>query len=352
MNTSCLVTGGSGFIGQHLLSTLTAHDHAVTVLMRRPADFPRLAERVAALGGKPRRLTVIHGDLALPGLGLDAAALRQVAGCACFFHLGAQFAWGLSMAQARQVNVEGARQVARLAVHSGARLLMVGGYMLCNAAQLARVGVDGRYPEHTDWPAVYRRVGGYEGSKLEAHYRVLDDMQRLGGELTLVHPATLCGHSQSGHILPGQPLAELVRQLLAGRLSALPGSPMHWLPLISVDFLVELIRLAAFDPLMAGRSLLALDERTPSLHGLVQLLGRTLRVAAPQHHVPMGLLKALLRVPGMPRLLRIAPESLDFIQVERFDMTQTGVFLSRHQRHWPAIEQAIAASARFVAAGR
>lgn len=349
MNTSCLVTGGSGFIGQHLLANLSSHGYSAVVLMRRISQFPLLCQRVRELGGNDRMLSVVQGDLSLPDLGLDAAAQRQVAGCATLFHLGVQFAWGLSLAQAREVNVEGAQRVARLALQNDARLLMVGGYMLCNGQHLARVGVNTRLPETTDWPAVYRRVGGYEGSKLEAHYRVHTEMSGRGA-LTVVHPATLCGHAETGHILPGQPFAELARQLIERRLAAIPGSRQHWLPLISVDFLVELIRLAAFDPRMVGQSLLALEARTPDLRGLVLALGEALQVRPPHRHVPMPVLKALLAMPGLPRLLQVEPESLDFIQRERFDMGPTDEFLRRHKRDWPAIEQAIGASARYLKA--
>ncbi|WP_416637486.1 NAD-dependent epimerase/dehydratase family protein [Pseudomonas sp. OHS18] len=88
MNTSCLVTGGSGFIGRHLLVNLSRHGYSPVVLMRRISEFPLLCQRVTELGGNARMLSAVQGDLSQPGLGLDAAAQRQVAGCATLFHLG------------------------------------------------------------------------------------------------------------------------------------------------------------------------------------------------------------------------------------------------------------------------
>jgi dihydroflavonol-4-reductase len=55
---------------------------------------------------------------------------------------------------------------------------MLSGFLLENHAHLQQ-------PQGTDWPAVYRRVGVYEASKLEAHFKVLDCMWALGGELTV-----------------------------------------------------------------------------------------------------------------------------------------------------------------------
>ena len=349
MNTHCLVTGGSGFIGQHLVAALTRKGHTVTLLMRRPHTLPELRLQIDHLGGQGALLSAVSGDLAQVGLGLDAAALEQVGQAAVIFHLGAQFAWGLPAEQARQVNVEGALAVARLAAQQGSRLLMVGGFMLANQAHLQRLGVDLVTPQSTDWSAVYRRAGGYEGSKLEAHFRVVAAMREWRAELTVVHPATVCGHSQSGHILKAQPLAGLIGNLAGGRLSAIPGSAAHWLPLISVDFLAQLMVAAAFDERQAGQEILALDARTPNLQGVLQLLAHVLDVRAPSRHLPIPLLRVLLKVPGVSRLLRTDAESLDFIQTTRFDTAAAEALAVRHGLSWPDMAQTLRLTARYLA---
>lgn len=349
MNKNCLVTGGSGFIGQHLLAVLTRQGHRATLLMRQPHTLPALRGQIEHLGGRGELLTAVPGDLGLPDLGLDAAAREQVRRVAVVFHLGAQFAWGLAAEQARRVNVEGALAVAELAASQGSPLLMVGGFMLANHGHLQRLGIDLQHPERTDWDAVYRRSGAYEGSKLEAHFRVRERMAQLQAALTVVHPATLCGHSRSGHILPTQPLAGLIGNLASGRLGAIPGSPAHWLPLVSVDFLAELIVTAAFDEQQAGQEMLALDAATPNLQGMLQQLAGSLGVQAPSRHLPIPLLRALLKIPGVSRLLRTDAESLDFIQTTRFNTAATQAFVQRHQLAWPDISQALQATARYLA---
>ena len=166
----------------------------------------------------------------------------------------------------------------------------------------------------------------------------------------MVHPATVCGHSRSGHILPAQPLAGLISNLAGGLLGAIPGSTAHWLPLVSVDFLAELIVAAAFDEQRAGKEILALDAATPNLQGMLQQLAHTLGVSAPSRHVPIPLLRALLKIPGVPRLLRTDAESLDFIQTTRFNTAATQALAQRHQLHWPDIGQALQATARYLTA--
>ena len=348
MNQPCFVTGGSGFIGQHLLALLTHKGHPVSVLMRRPHSLPALREQIEQLGGRGDLLTAVGGDLGSPGLGLDAAAREQVRQAAVVFHLGAQFAWGLAAEQARKVNVEGALAVAELAAQQGSRLLMVGGFMLANHGHLQRIGIDLQQPERTDWDKVYQRTGAYEGSKLEAHFRVRARMAELQAPLTVVHPATVCGHSRSGHILPAQPLAGLIGNLAGGLLGAIPGSTAHWLPLVSVDFLAGLIVAAAFDEQQAGQEILALDATTPNLQGMLQQLANTLGVSVPSRHVPIPLLRALLKIPGVPRLLRTDAESLDFIQTTRFDTAVTDALVQRHRLVWPDITQALRMTARYL----
>ena len=226
--------------------------------------------------------------------------------------------------------------------------LMVGGFMLANHGHLQRIGIDLQRPERTDWDKVYQRTGAYEGSKLEAHFRVHARMAELQAPLTVVHPATVCGHSRSGHILPAQPLAGLISNLAGGLLGAIPGSTAHWLPLVSVDFLAELIVAAAFDEQQAGQEILALDAATPNLQGMLQQLAHTLGVSAPSRHVSIPLLRALLKIPGVPRLLRTDAESLDFIQTTRFDTAATDALVQRHGLVWPDITQALRMTARYL----
>jgi nucleoside-diphosphate-sugar epimerase len=142
MSVECFVTGGTGFIGQHLVSCLSAKGHTIRVLMRRPERLAQLREQVDNLGGVANRVFAVAGDLEQESLGLslsDREALRQAE---VVFHLGAHFAWGLSMEHSRAVNVEGAKRVALLAAQQDSRLVMIGGYMLKNNEHLQRIGID------------------------------------------------------------------------------------------------------------------------------------------------------------------------------------------------------------------
>lgn len=348
MSVECFVTGGTGFIGQHLLANLSAKGHTLRVLMRRPERLAALREQVDSLGGCATRVFAVAGDLEQDNLGLSLADQDVLRRASVIFHLGAHFAWGLSVEHSRAVNVEGAKRVALLAAEQKSRLVMIGGYMLNNHEHLQRIGIDPRQPELTNWPAVYRRVGGYEASKLEAHFATLQVMSAKGGEMTVVHPATVCGHSRTGHILDGQPLVALIRNLVQGKMTAVPGTAEHWLPLVTVDYLVELVAVCAFDPAMVGEELLALDDQTPNLRELLAQVAKPLGLKFPKHHISLRLLKWLLSIPPVAWFLNTKPEALDFIQTTRFNTAAVEQFANRHRIVKPDIRQALQHTATFV----
>ena len=169
-----------------------------------------------------------------------------------------------------------------------------------------------------------------------------------GGEMTVVHPATVCGHSRTGHILDGQPLVELIRNLVQGKLTAVPGTAEHWLPLVTVDYLVELMAVCAFDPAMVGQELLALDDQTPNLRELLVQAAKPLGLKSPKHYISLRLLKLLLSIPPVARFLNSKPEALDFIQTTRFDTAVVEQFANRHGIAKPDIRQSLQLTARFV----
>lgn len=348
MSVECFVTGGTGFIGQHLVANLSAKGHTVRVLMRRPDRLAALQEQVDNLGGVASRVFAVAGDLKRDKLGLSLADREALKQARVVFHLGAHFAWGLSLEHSRAVNVEGAKRVALLAAEQNSRLVTIGGYMLKNHEHLQRIGIDPRDPELTNWPAVYRRVGAYEASKLEAHFATLELMSAKGGELTVVHPATVCGHSRTGHILDGQPLVELIRNLAQGKLTAVPGTAEHWLPLVTVDYLVELVAACAFDPAMVGQELLTLDDQSPNLRELLVQVAQPMGLKPPRHHISLRLLKLLLSIPPVARFLNTNAEALDFIQTTRFDTTAVEQFANRHGIAKPDIRRSLQHTAMFV----
>lgn len=141
---------------------------------------------------------------------------------------------------------------------------------------------------------------------------------------------------------------ELIRNLVQGKLTAVPGTSQHWLPLVTVDYLVELVTVCAFDPAMAGQELLALDEQTPNLRERLVQVAHPLGLKSPRHYISLRLLKLLPSIPPVARFLNTKPEALDFIQTTRFDTAAAGQFTSRHGIAKPDIRQSLQQTAMFV----
>lgn len=141
---------------------------------------------------------------------------------------------------------------------------------------------------------------------------------------------------------------ELIRNLIQGKLTAVPGTAKHWLPLVTVDYLVELMVVSAFDPAMVGQELLALDEQTPNLRELLVQVAQPLGLKPPRHHIPLRLLKLLLSIPPVARFMNTKPEALDFIQTTRFDTSAVEQFANSHGIAKPDIRQSLQHTATFV----
>ncbi|WP_431474365.1 SDR family oxidoreductase [Marinobacter sp. KM021] len=336
-----LITGATGFIGKYLCLTLLQQGHEVQALIRSKSSLNQLTGFLQQQGAAMERFSALEGDLEKPDLELIALPDR----IECLVHLAARFAWNLPEQEARHTNVTGSLRVAELARQLRCRLVFISGFMLANTGHLSRLGINRSHPEQTDWSRVYRRAGGYEASKLESAFRLREFVARQGMDAVEVQPATVAGHGLTGELDPAQPLYGLLENLYHGRLAMIPGSPEHWLPLIPVDSLAQVIAVACVANHVPG-TLLALDQNTPNLAALLQAAAHSLGKPGPRRHLPIGMMKALLTIPGLPGLLKVAPESLAFIQTCRFDTTVTERFLAQQQVTLPPFRQYLQSSCR------
>ncbi len=340
-----MLTGATGFIGGWTIPALTTAGHEVIALIRKPGQAAPLSRLVAERGGDPDRLSCVIGDLAQPGLGLTDPVEPDA-----IVHLGASFAWNLDPDVARATNVDGSLEIVRLAARHDARLVLIGGYMLTNQTHLGELGIDLGRPDDIDWATVASRAGVYEASKIESHARAMALANELGVSWQAIHPATLCGHSTNGSLVSGQPLYDLIATVKSGRMTAIPGSSRHWLPLVTVDHLASLITAAVAHDKAHERELLALDDNSPSLGELINLIARTAGKRKVRAHVPIGALRLALSVPGLRRLVPADRESLGFIRTDRFDVTALAAFERSQGIDRPDIRAAIAMTTRACGA--
>lgn len=338
--TSILVTGATGFIGQWLCAELTANGHDVHALIRRAEQLEPLRRECERRGGTGSLVSAVLGDLDAPDLGIASAPDVDL-----IFHLGARFAWNLPVADAQSTNVRGGIAVAELASRVSAKLVIVGGFMSQNERYLRTLGIDPLDPGRADWGRVYAKTGAYEASKLQAFFAMSERADALDVPWIGVHPAGLSGHSETGEIASGQPFTELVDNIRHGRMAAIPGGVDHWLPLTTVDYLAEVLAALADQPWPREKALVVMDPDTPDLAGTIALIAGALGVTGPRRRVPMGLIHAALRLPGVERLAHTSRESLSFIRTERLDAGPTLAFADRAGVKLPSIRAAIECTA-------
>lgn len=170
-----LVTGAGGFVGRRMVRRLASLGVAVNALLRHGLLAPRD-------GKESVRIEPLRGDVTDP-----AALRRAAAGCDLVFHC----AWGgVTLAEARRINVDGTRAVVEAAAAAGVRRVVHLSTMAVHGQELPTVLTE-------DVPL---RLQGdaYGVSKAEGELEAFARGRALGVEIVALRPTLVYG--------PGAPL--------------------------------------------------------------------------------------------------------------------------------------------------
>jgi nucleoside-diphosphate-sugar epimerase len=190
------VTGGTGFIGGHLVRQLRNNGHEVVALVRNPAK----AEALEALGARLAKGDVTEPDtLRAPMKGADGV-----------FHLAAWYRVGTDSSRAEAANVEGTRNVLKTMQALG---IPKGVYTSTLAVNSDTGGwrVDESYR--------YRgpHLSTYDETKWRAHYEVAAPFIEQGLPLVIVMPGVVYGPGDTSQ------LGKLLLRAVTGKRLLLPG---------------------------------------------------------------------------------------------------------------------------------
>ncbi|WP_213979990.1 aldehyde reductase [Sphingomonas sp. dw_22] len=283
-----LVTGGSGFVGGHVILQLLAQGHRVRTTVRnldREAEVRETFRRAGADAGD--RLAFFAADLERDE-GWDEAAL----GCDHVQHVASPF----PPVQPRDENElirparEGTLRVLRAARDAGVRRAVV-------TSSFAAIGYGHgqRATPYTeaDWtdpdgPAVQP----YMKSKTLAERAAWDFIAREGGgmELAVVNPVGIFGPALNGDLSTS---IWLVKAMLEGRM---PGTPRLYLGVVDVRDVANLQLRAMTDPRASGERFLAVAGESMSFHEIAMVLRAHLGQAAarvPRHQLPDWVIRLL-----------------------------------------------------------
>jgi nucleoside-diphosphate-sugar epimerase len=164
------VTGGTGFLGSHLVAALLAQGHEVRALARDPEKARNLDSRVK----------VFIGDICDPQV-LGAMS----AGCDWVFHTVSNFRTASGPKESyRRINVEGTRNALESAAAAGVKR-----FIHCST-----IGVHG---DVRDTPATEDAPFGpgdlYQDTKLEAELLVRGAIGRWPMEIVVIRPTSMYG---------------------------------------------------------------------------------------------------------------------------------------------------------------
>ena len=179
------VTGGTGFIGRHLVEGLLKREGTIYMLVREGSrgKVDALAQRLRAAEG---RIVVVPGDLSKPGLGAEGFE-EQIDH---LFHLAAVYDVEADEESAVRANVDGTRHVIEFA----------------NAHEVGRFHHTSSIAVAGSYKGVFQEDLFDEGQKLPHHYHRTkyesEQLVRQGVQTqTLVfRPGIVVGHSETGEM--------------------------------------------------------------------------------------------------------------------------------------------------------
>lgn len=236
-----LVTGGTGFLGRHLVRHLLAAGEQVRVLARPSAAG--LAVTSAQPFCMQPHVEVVSGDLC------DAPSLvRALEGMEAVCHCAAHMAVGGAWSAFEAVTVRGTESLLEAACGQ-----KVGRFL--HVSSLGVYGVNGQGPVTEDAPfdAHPEARGHYTRSKIEAERLVWQYAREHGLPCTIIRPGPLYG--------PGRaPFVARLRIPLGAKLQMVIAQPEQHLPLTYVDNVAEAICLALRSRRASGRAYNIVDN--------------------------------------------------------------------------------------------
>ncbi|MGC1953477.1 MAG: NAD-dependent epimerase/dehydratase family protein [Gammaproteobacteria bacterium] len=303
-----LVTGGTGFIGQHLIRRLLAVEPSqLRVLTRSRA---RLGELFGP--SDRRRLDVVVGDLSLPD---DCEPLCEDIDVIFHTAAAAPHRPGVSNAALtfNPLNVAGTARLARAATRSGVTRFVHISSTAAMGTQAERV-VDEQTPCYPDSP--------YGRSKRNAELQLLSLCQTPGLDVVILRPCLVSGEGQRG----GQ-LLTLFKLCRRGWFPVIGNRLDMEKPLVGVHDLVEALLLAAARG-RSGEIYLVHSDGRHTLRQIVETAGRLVGNTRPYRRIPLalayvvvGALAPLAFLAGRAPLAT-APQVSQFLSERRIDIAK------------------------------
>lgn len=323
-----LLTGFPGFLGSEFIDRLLRSTPTRFLVLVQP-KFEDLAKQQISkleskIPGASERVTIVIGDITLPGLGISSPALLQE--ITEVDHFAAIYDLNVDPETAARVNVEGTRNVLNL-IPTLPRFKALHYISTCYVSGRH----EGRFFE-TDLEKGQTFNNFYESTKYEAEVLVREKM-KAGMPTVIYRPSIVVGNSKTGVTQkfdgPYFVMQWLLRQ---GKNAIMPevGNPSAYrINLVPSDYVLDAMAYLSQREDAIGKTFQLADPAPLTIKEVVQVLARDCEKKIIKIRLPKGLTQSALKVvPGLENWIGIPRSSLDyFIHPTEYDVSTTLQFL-------------------------
>jgi thioester reductase-like protein len=345
---STLVTGFPSYTAKRMVLKLLGADPRERVFMLVRDKFSTDAEEFATTlpAAQRKRLTVLIGDVSSMDLGLSGREYRTMVGeLTNIHHMAAHLHMSARKEIIQQVNVGGTRGTLELALEC--RRLRRFNFWSTIHVSGNREGVV--MEDELACDQTFRNA--YEHSKYAAEKIVRSMSRRVPS--TIFRPGIIVGDSRTGEIDrfdgPYHLMVLIVESPLDLQLP-LPGkgnAPLHLCP---VDFVIDSAYHLSRVPTTVSKTFHLTDPSPLSARSVYQLVAERAHRRAPRGgSLPLGLARALLRLPGLDRLGGSPQAVLEGFTHNVFYNCRNTLDALRHTPIWcPPLESYVDNLVRYV----
>jgi nucleoside-diphosphate-sugar epimerase len=295
--STVLVTGGSGFVGSHVILQLLTTEHVVRTTVRSLKREESVRLMLKGAGADPgERLSFFAADLER-----DAGWAEAVSGCDYVIHVASPMPLVAPKTE-DEVIVPARDGVLRvLKAARGAKVRRVVLTSTCGAIYYGHPPQRAPFDE-TSWTNIEGEMSAYVRSKAIAERAAWDFMAAEGGalELSVINPAGIFGPVLGPDFSSS---IELVKRLMKGT----PGCPQLFFGVVDVRDVAELHLRAMTNPAAKGERFIAVSGEVMSMLDIAKVLKARLGKAAqkvPTRQLPNWLVRLAARFDqGMRQLL-------------------------------------------------
>ena len=274
-----LVTGGTGFIGSHIVENLISKNINVKVLVRNSSNTARV---------KNREIEFVYGD------SLDGPSLKKCIKDVdlVFSAFGILGQWGMPYQAYRDINTKGVKNLIESCLDLNIKQFI----------HISSAGVLGPLPDGVvaDESFQYNPSNIYEKTKCEAEKEIISFAEKYAIPYTIIRPEFVYG--------PGDIHVMRLFKAIKARKFILLGSGETLLHPTYIDDLIQGISLCTNNCKAFGKIYLITGERPVSIRGLAETMARELGVSLSKIKIPLFIAYTAANVMELgARMLKFEP---------------------------------------------